>query len=162
MGYNAKPTHINRHLLIGFTRVCIRQTWLLMLFWWILILPAWISRCTWFLSFAEDEVKDKTPKKKPLRETSRASRLERKKQEKDKEEDESKEEDSCSQENEASSRKNYQGKTSGGKKAGEDRSRQRGKRAPTKDQKESENKEKKANKKGKEGENKQKKDRKNR
>ncbi|XP_057287540.1 transmembrane channel-like protein 2 [Pezoporus wallicus] len=127
----------------------------------ILILPAWISRCTWFLSFAEDEIKDKTPKKKTLRETGRASRLERKKQEKDKEEDESKEEDSCSQENEASRRKNYQGKSSGGKKAGEDRSRQRGKRAPTKGQKESENKEKKANKKGKEGENKQKKDRKN-
>ncbi|XP_065525245.1 transmembrane channel-like protein 2 [Lathamus discolor] len=109
----------------------------------------------------EDEIKDKTPRKKPLRETGRASRLERKKQEKDKEEDESKGEDSCSQENEASRRKNYQGKNSGGKKAGEDRSRQRGKRAPTKGQKESENKEKKANKKGKEGENKQNKDRKN-
>ncbi|NXD70378.1 TMC2 protein, partial [Eolophus roseicapillus] len=80
---------------------------------------------------------------------------------KDKEEDESKEEDSCSQENEASRRKNYQGKNSGGKNAGEDRSRQRGKKAPTKDQKESENKEKKVNKKGKEGESKQKKDRKN-
>ncbi|XP_061230841.1 transmembrane channel-like protein 2 [Neopsephotus bourkii] len=122
---------------------------------------AWISQCTCLLSFAQDEIKDKTPKKKTLRETSRASRLERKKQEKDNEEDESKEEDSCSQENEASRRKNYQGKSSGGKKAGEDRSRQRGKRAPTKGQKESENKEKKANKKGKEGENKQKKDRRN-
>ncbi|KQK84906.1 transmembrane channel-like protein 2 [Amazona aestiva] len=104
----------------------------------------------------EDEVKDKTPKKKTLRESSRANRLERKKQEKDKE-DESKDEDSCSQENEASRRKNYQGKNSGGKKAGEDRSQQRGRKAPTKDQKESENKKKK----GKEGENKQKEDRKN-
>ncbi|XP_030341595.1 transmembrane channel-like protein 2 [Strigops habroptila] len=109
----------------------------------------------------EDEVKNKTPKKKPLRKTGRASRLERKKQEKDKEEDRSKEEDNCSQENEAARTKNYQRKNSGGKKAGEERSQQRGKKAPTKDQKESENKEKKANKKGKEGENKQKKDRKN-
>ncbi|XP_009708938.1 PREDICTED: transmembrane channel-like protein 2 [Cariama cristata] len=111
----------------------------------------------------EDEVKDKTPKKQPLRETGRASRLERKKQEKDKEEDESQEEDSCSQQNRASKRKNYQRKNSDGKKAGEEGSRQRegGKKAPTKDQKESENKEKKTNKKGKEGENKQKTDRKN-
>nr|XP_009943290.1 PREDICTED: transmembrane channel-like protein 2 [Opisthocomus hoazin] len=111
----------------------------------------------------EDEVKDKTPKKQPLRETGKASRLERKKQEKDKKEDESKEEYSCSQQDRDSRRKNYQRKNSDRKKAGEEGSRQRerGKKAPTKDQKESENKENKTNKKGKEGENKQKTDRKN-
>ncbi|XP_009319493.1 PREDICTED: transmembrane channel-like protein 2 [Pygoscelis adeliae] len=111
----------------------------------------------------EDEVKDKTPKKQPLRETGRASRLERKKQEKNKEEDEGKEEDSCSQQNRASRGKNYQRKNSDGKKAGEEGSRQRerGKKAPTKEQKESENKERKTNKKGKERENNQKTDRKN-
>ncbi|NXN23415.1 TMC2 protein, partial [Nycticryphes semicollaris] len=79
--------------------------------------------------------------------------------EKDKE-DESKEEDSCSPQNRASRSKNYQRKNSDGKKAGEERRRQRGKKAPTKDQKESENEGRKTNKKGKEGENKQKKDRK--
>ncbi|XP_074429634.1 transmembrane channel-like protein 2 [Larus michahellis] len=110
----------------------------------------------------EDEEKDKMPKKQCCRETSRASRLEGKMQEKDKE-DESKEEDSCSQQNRASRRKNYQSKNSDGKKAGEEQSQQRekGKKAPTKDQKESENKGRRTNKKGKEGENKQKKDRKN-
>ncbi|XP_010161718.1 transmembrane channel-like protein 2, partial [Antrostomus carolinensis] len=107
----------------------------------------------------EDEVKSKTHKKQPLRETGRASRLERKKQEKDKEE-ESRGEGSCGQQNRASRRKNYQRKNSDGKKAGEE-GRERGKKAPTKDQKESENKEKKTNKKGKEEENKQKKERKN-
>ncbi|XP_064297815.1 transmembrane channel-like protein 2 [Phalacrocorax carbo] len=105
---------------------------------------------------------DKTPKKQPLRETSRASRLERKTQEKDKE-DESKEEDSCSQQNRTSRRKNYQRENSDGKKAGKEGSwqRERGRKAPTKDQKESENKERKTTKKGKDGEDKQKTDRKN-
>ncbi|XP_064907879.1 transmembrane channel-like protein 2 [Columba livia] len=107
----------------------------------------------------EDEVKHKTPKKQPLRKTSRASRLERKKQEKDKEEDESKEEDSCSQQNRAPRKKNYQ--RSDEKKAEEEGGQQRDKKAPTKEQKESENKERKTNKKEKEGENKQKQDRKN-
>ncbi|KAM6134755.1 transmembrane channel-like protein 2 [Pterocles gutturalis] len=111
----------------------------------------------------EDEVKNKTLKKRPLRETGRASRLERKKQEKDNEEDESREEESCSQQKGASREKNHQKKISDGKKAGEEgrRQRERGQKAPTKDQKESENNEKKTNKKGKEGEDKQKKDRKN-
>ncbi|XP_009863592.1 PREDICTED: transmembrane channel-like protein 2 [Apaloderma vittatum] len=113
----------------------------------------------------EDEVKDKKPKKRPLREIGRASRLERKEQEnnkEDEEEEDSKEEDSCSQQNRASKRKNYQRENSHGKKAGEEGSRQRerGKKAPSKGQKESENKEK-TNKKGKEGANTQKKDRKN-
>ncbi|XP_061853013.1 transmembrane channel-like protein 2 [Colius striatus] len=111
----------------------------------------------------EDEVKDKKCKKQTLRETGRASRLERKKQKEDKEEDEIKEEDTCSQENRSSKRKNYQRKNSDGKAAGEKGSRQRdrGKKAPTKDQKESENKEKRTDKKGKEEVNTQKKDRKN-
>ncbi|XP_040449398.1 transmembrane channel-like protein 2 [Falco naumanni] len=111
----------------------------------------------------EDEVKDKTPKKRPPRKTGRASRLERKKQENDKEEDESKEEDSCSEQNRASRRKNYERNNSDGKKVGEKgiQPRETGKKAPTKDQKESANKVKKTNKKGKGGENKQKTDRKN-
>ncbi|XP_010000005.1 PREDICTED: transmembrane channel-like protein 2 [Chaetura pelagica] len=110
----------------------------------------------------EDEVKDKTPKKQSLQETGRASRLERKKQEKDKGENEGGEEDSCSQQNRASKGRNNQRKNSDRKKKGGEGShqRQRGKKAPTKDQK-SENKEKQTNKKGEEGENKQKTDRKN-
>ncbi|KAM9387472.1 transmembrane channel-like protein 2 [Phaethornis superciliosus] len=110
----------------------------------------------------EDDVNEKTPKKQPLREKGRASRLERKNQEKDKEE-ESGEEDSCSQQNRPSRRKNNQSKNNDGKKVGEEGSRQRerGKKSPTTDQKESENKEKQTNKEGKEGANKQKADRKN-
>lgn len=145
-------------------------SWLPMLFWWIFILPAWISQCNCFLSLAEDEVKDKKTNQQPLRETGRASRLQSKKQEKDKEEkedkeeNESKEEDNGNQQNRASRRKNYQRKNRDGKKAREEGSQKkdRGKKAPTKDQKESENKDKKTTKRGKEGENKQKKDRKNR
>lgn len=139
------------------------------LLWWIFILPAWISQCNCFLSLAEDEVKNKKTKKQHLRETGRASGLQSKKQDKDKEEkedkeDESKEEDNGSQQNRASRRKNYQRKNRDGKKAREEGSqnKDRGKTAPTKDQKESENKEMKTTKRGKEGDNKKKKGRKNR
>ncbi|NXF94582.1 TMC2 protein, partial [Eubucco bourcierii] len=76
-------------------------------------------------------------------------------------EGESKEEDSCSQQNGAPRRKNHPRENRDGKKAGGGGSRQTGKQAPTKDQKESENKEKKTNKTGKEEENKEKTDRKN-
>ncbi|XP_054033061.1 transmembrane channel-like protein 2 [Dryobates pubescens] len=109
---------------------------------------------------SEEDKAKKTPKKRTPRETRRTSRLERKKQDKYKEEEESKEEDICSQQNGTSKRKNYQRENKDGKKAGGG-SRQRDKKAPTKDQKESENKEKKTSKNGKEGENKEGTDRKN-
>ncbi|NXX42452.1 TMC2 protein, partial [Tricholaema leucomelas] len=76
-------------------------------------------------------------------------------------EEESKEEDSCSQQNGAPRRKTHQRENRDGKKAGGGGSRQRGKKAPTKDQKESENKEKKTKETGKEEENKENADRKN-
>ncbi|XP_009686247.2 transmembrane channel-like protein 2 [Struthio camelus] len=112
----------------------------------------------------EDEAKEKTSKKQPLREAVRPNRLEREKQQIDKEEDESKEEDKCPRQNRASKRKKLQRKNSDGKKTEEEvsRKRERDKKASTKEQKDSENKEEKTNKeKGKEGENKEKKDRKN-